>query len=98
MNKLRILLALGVLIAILPYLGFPYIIKNILISLSGFGVIYLSYLLREKNKTEEVKEKPTFENFSENHDFVEVESNNIDKQKSKEGNKENKQEDNQEIL
>jgi hypothetical protein len=83
MYKLRVLLILGILVSILPYLGFPYIVKNIFISFSGFGLIYISYLLYEEKKKEEIKEKPTFENFSENHDFVEVENNSINNQEDK---------------
>jgi len=71
MDKLRILLALGIFVGILPYLGFPFIIKNILITLSGLAIVYLSYILYEENNKIEIKEKIIFENFSENHDFTE---------------------------
>ncbi len=76
MRKIRLLLILGFLVIILPYLGFPYAIKNILISLSGFGVVYLSYILFSQNKRI-LNEKPTFENFSENHDFIENKDEDI---------------------
>lgn len=102
MYKLRVLLILSILVSILPYLGFPYIIKNILISFSGFGLICISYLLYEENKEEE-KEEKVFENFSENHDFVETKNNTVDNEENKEeANKENdiidSQENKEEIL
>jgi hypothetical protein len=67
MNKEKILIILGVWVAVLPYLGFPYSLKNILFSITGLGIIYLSYLLLNASKTGE----KTFENFSENSDFTE---------------------------
>jgi amino acid permease len=71
MSKARILLILGTWIAILPFLGFPYSWKDILFSLSGLGVIYVSYsLYKEKKKKEKVK---NFDNFSENTNFKEIE-------------------------
>lgn len=74
MSRPKILLILGVFISILPYLGFPYVSKNILITLSGLAVVYLSYTLYEEDNKEKNKEQVTFDNFSENHDFVENES------------------------
>ncbi len=68
MRKIRTLLILGVFISLLPYLGFPYFLKNILISLSGISVIYFSYVLYRQNTA---NKKPTYENFSENTDFNE---------------------------
>lgn len=77
MSKARILLILGTWIAILPFLGFPYSWKDILFSLSGLGVIYISYsLYKEKKKKGKVK---NFDNFSENTDFREKESNEEEK-------------------
>jgi Ca2+/Na+ antiporter len=70
MRKIRTLLVLGFLVSIMPYLGFPYFMKNILISVFGLTIIYLSYLLYSQNKRIENK-KVAYENFSENHDFVE---------------------------
>ena len=68
MSKERIFLILGIWVAVLPYLGFPYLIKNILFSITGLGIIYLSYLMYRKTKREEVQEKK-FKDFSENNDF-----------------------------
>jgi hypothetical protein len=74
MRKIRMLLILGLLVSVLPYLGFPYFMKNILISIAGLTIAYFSYFLYSQNKKLENK-KRKFENFSENHDFVENEEN-----------------------
>ena len=72
MRKARILLFLGIWVAVLPYLGFPYSWKETLFTISGLGLIYFSYMLYQESKAEEVKdlpaqaEKKTFDNFSEN--------------------------------
>jgi len=68
MRRARILLMFGIWVAILPYLGFPYSWKNILFSLSGLGLVYLSYVLYKEYKAKKTIAK-TFDNFSENHDF-----------------------------
>ncbi len=68
MSKVKILITLGVWVALLPYLGFPYSLKNTLFSITGLGIIYLGYLLLNESKTGE----KTFENFSENSDFTEI--------------------------
>jgi len=68
MRKARIFLTLGIWVAILPYLGFPYSWKNILFTLSGLILIYLSYIVYRESKITEKKEK-TSDNFSENSDF-----------------------------
>ena len=65
MKKERIFLFLGIWVAILPYLGFPSSWKDILSTLSGLALIYLSYVLYNESKTKEIK-KETFDNFSEN--------------------------------
>jgi hypothetical protein len=70
MKKERILLLLATWVAVLPYLGFPYEWKNILFTLTGFGLAYLSYLLYRETKALQTKEKNVFENFSENSDFM----------------------------
>ena len=70
MKKARILLTTGVWVAILPYLGFPFFWKNILLTITGLALVFLAYILyrEEKTKTGDVKEK-TFDNFSENKNF-----------------------------
>ncbi len=72
MRKARILLILGIWIAILPYLGFPLSWKDILATLSGLLLIYISYTFYIDFKKKEVLKK-SFDNFSENHDFKEKE-------------------------
>ena len=71
MSKVKIIFGLGVWVAILPYLGFPYSLKNILFSVSGLVIIYLCYILYRDLKRGETKEEETFDNFSENNDFNE---------------------------
>ncbi len=66
MRKARILLVLGIWVTILSYLGFPYSWKDILFTLSGFGIIYFSYVLYKESKVKKIKEEKTFDNFSEN--------------------------------
>ncbi|KKQ88188.1 MAG: hypothetical protein UT09_C0002G0026 [Parcubacteria group bacterium GW2011_GWF2_38_8] len=70
MNKIKIVLILGVWTAVLPYSGFPIYFKNILFSVSGLLIAYFSYLLYKESKTKD-KGSKTFENFSENNDFNE---------------------------
>ena len=64
------LFVLGVWVAILPYLGFPYLWKNILFTISGLGLAYFGYLGYRESKAG--KKQATFDNFSENHGFVET--------------------------
>ena len=66
MNKAHILLILGLWVATLPYLGFPYSWKDALITVSGLGLIYFSYILFQELKIKEKDLEKTFENFSEN--------------------------------
>jgi archaellum biogenesis protein FlaJ (TadC family) len=68
MIKARILLALGVWMTILPYLGFPNSWKDVLTTLSGLGLILLSYLFFKDSRSVEKKEEK-FDNFKENGDF-----------------------------
>jgi len=69
MLKVRILLIIGAWVTVLPYLGFPYSWKDILFTLSGIGIVYISYVLYKELKLKEVKEEKTFDNFRENRDF-----------------------------
>ncbi len=73
MRKVRILLFIGIWTAVLPYLGFPSLWKNILFSVTGLGLIYLSYTLYAEYKQKEGVEK-VFDNFAENHNFQEKET------------------------
>lgn len=66
MRRPYILLILGVWVAVLPYLGFPYFWKNIIFTISGIGLMYFSYTLYKESKHSKKYQKETFENFSEN--------------------------------
>lgn len=66
MSKPRILLILGTWVTILPYLGFPNSWKDVLYTLTGLGLLCLSYFLYKDYK---IKEN-TFDNFKENSDFI----------------------------
>jgi uncharacterized membrane protein len=65
MRKARILLILGIWVAVLPYLGFPQSWKNVLFPLSGLGLVGVSYMFYREWKGKQ-GEKETFDNFSEN--------------------------------
>ena len=75
MNKPRNFLTIGVWIVILPFLGFPITIKNILFVLTGLLIMYLSYGMYLESKKAN-KEKKSFDNFSENKDFTRKEQQN----------------------
>ena len=68
MYKARILLFLGIWVAVMPYLGFPTNWKSVLLTLTGLGLIYFSYILYAENKEKESNIK-VFDNFSENNNF-----------------------------
>lgn len=65
MTKAKILLILGIWVAILPYLGFPNFIKNLLFLITGLSIIYVSIVIYNQNKHNKKKD---FENFSENEE------------------------------
>jgi Na+/phosphate symporter len=69
MKKVRMLLILGIWLAVLPYLGFPYAWKDVLTTLSGVGLIFMSLTLYKESKAVKPKEtsEKTFDNFSENN-------------------------------
>jgi hypothetical protein len=66
MQKARIFLFLSIWITILPYLGFPYSWKDILTTLSGLGLIFISYMLYKESKIKGERKEKTFDNFREN--------------------------------
>ena len=68
MKKARILLALGTWVTILSFLGFPSSWKDILFTLTGLGLVCLSYMLYREAKIKEKKEE-SFDNFTDNGDF-----------------------------
>lgn len=55
MSLRKIFFLVGVWLAILPFLGFPTNIRKILISLGGFGIIVLSYSIKN-HKEEEMQD------------------------------------------
>lgn len=71
MRKARVLLVIGVWLAILPYLGFPYSWKGVLTTLTGFGLMYFSYTLykeyKDQMKRANQMDEETFDNFRENN-------------------------------
>lgn len=66
MLKARTFLFIGIWVAVLPYLGFPYFWKDILSTLTGITIIILSYGIYREHKLKEGKEKQ-FDNFRENN-------------------------------
>jgi len=66
MYKAYVLLVLGVWLAVLPYLGFPYSWKDILTTVTGLIIIGLSFMLYKELKKKEVKKEENFDNFKEN--------------------------------
>ncbi len=73
MKRARTLLLLGVWVAALPYLGFPYSWRQVLFTISGLVFMYIAYLLykEEKIKRKETEAPASFDNFSENSSFQE---------------------------
>jgi len=67
MKIARTLLLTAIWVAILPYLGFPYFWKNLIFTITGLFLIFLSYLLYREAKKEGKIIKKTFDNFSENN-------------------------------
>jgi len=66
MSKSRTFFIVGLWVALLPYLGIPFFWKNLLFSISGLALIYLSYMLHREHKKSLGE---IFENFRENSDF-----------------------------
>jgi len=73
MKKAWTLLVLGVWVAILPFLGFPYSWQGVLISLTGLALIYLSFVLYKEFRNKQENEDEKFDNFSENRFMGEAE-------------------------
>lgn len=67
MLKARLVLILGIWVAVLPYLGFPFYVKNIIFVITGFVFVYISFVLYKDHKTKEGSD--LFDTFSENKDF-----------------------------
>ena len=75
MRKSYILLILGVWVTVLSYLGFTHSLKDILFTITGIGLIGLSYMLYIEFKKKEIKTEKTFDNFRENKFQSEEEKN-----------------------
>ncbi len=71
MNKVRTMTFLGFLLAIMPYLGFPYFFKNLIITVLGLYIAYIAGMTWYKKTQEKSTVSQIFENFSENKSFVE---------------------------
>ncbi len=76
MSKAKIFLTIGVWVAILPYLGFPSVFKNILFLITGLLIMYMSYNLYLESKKDLPKNEQSFDNFSENKEFTNREQQN----------------------
>ena len=75
MRKAYVILIIGIWLTVLSYLGFPYSWKIVLTTLSGFGLIYISFVMYKESRAKEVKEgEETFDNFSENEYLGEKEN------------------------
>ncbi len=60
MRRERIFMFLGIWVAVLPYLGFPYSWKSVLFTVSGAILIYYSYQMHKENKVKNIQAKQTF--------------------------------------
>ena len=69
MQIARLLLILGVWVAVLPYLGFPLSIKNILFVLTGLVFVYLSLLMYKEHSKKKGFRQKNIDSFSENFYF-----------------------------
>lgn len=70
MRKEKALFILGLFIAVLSYLGFPLIWKNILFSISGVLIIYLSYLFYIESRARILRRTNQSKTFVDNVDSV----------------------------
>lgn len=61
MNKARIVSALGILVVLLPYLGFPNSWRKILFVCIGVTLIYLGYHIHRMMQTYIVTPSPTLD-------------------------------------
>jgi hypothetical protein len=68
MHKLYTLLAIGIWVAVLPYLGFPHSLKGVFFTLSGLGVVILSYIFYKEGAAREEDSKNVTEESTENYD------------------------------
>ncbi len=61
MSHERILFFLGIWIALLSFLGFPFSVKRILFVLSGLGVCFIAYLFYKKSLSVRRSTKPSID-------------------------------------
>lgn len=66
MQKAKLFLMFGLWIAVLPYLGFPILIKNLLFSVTGLILVYFGLLIRSQIPKKDRSGNKNFDNFSEN--------------------------------
>ncbi len=66
MQKAKLFLMFGFWIAVLPYLGFPILIKNLLFSATGLILVYIGLLIRSRIPKKDRLANRNFDNFSEN--------------------------------
>lgn len=71
MSKAKKFLTIGIWTAILPFLGFPLTIKNLLFVFTGCLIMYMSYQIYLENKKLNTETKN--DSFSENSDFNKAE-------------------------
>jgi hypothetical protein len=65
MLKARLLLIIGIWVAILPYLGFPYGLKSILFSITGLFIVYISFVVYKETRFKKTHPARKYDNFSE---------------------------------
>ncbi|MFA7315341.1 MAG: hypothetical protein WC059_00870 [Candidatus Paceibacterota bacterium] len=63
MRKERTLLFLGIWVTILPFLGFPNMWRSIFFVITGFSLIYLSYLFYKQTRAREPKDDNKMQSF-----------------------------------
>lgn len=63
MYKAKLFIFFGIWVAVLPYLGLPFTIKNVLFSVTGLLLVYIGLVIRSKTP---VNKTNRFDNFSEN--------------------------------
>lgn len=73
MRKAYTVFILGVLVTILPYLGFPYSWKDTIGTGLGVLIALISYFIFRENKQPESSNhnQKSYDNFLENYDFEE---------------------------
>lgn len=62
---------LGIWVVLLPYMGFPYYMKNALFGLTGSVLVYISLVMYKEQKNKVKNKNQNFDNFSENREFLE---------------------------